>query len=71
MNITYDQFQESFQALQSGTRQILRQCARAHLNNNRGYDIGSSDINAELYNMWIASNRNWNEAVVNEVNSMV
>jgi len=71
MNISHNKFLESFEALQFGTQQILRQCARAHLNNNCGYDTGSSDVYAELYRMWINSNGNWNQTIINEVDAMV
>jgi hypothetical protein len=71
MNISHNKFLESFEALQFGTQQIVRQCARAHLMNNCGYDVGSSDVYAELYRMWINSDSNWSQVIINEVDAMV
>jgi hypothetical protein len=53
---------------QSGmTRHILRRCAADRLSSKGFEEIGSSDINHELFAMWSEANRCWQTAVINEV----
>ena len=57
---------------QSGmTRQILRRCAADHLV-ERGFDeVGSSDINHELFAMWKSADQCWQTAFMNEVKACI
>ena len=72
MNSTKDVWVECFNqygTLYHGTRKLLRQVAASRLV-EKGFDeVGSSDVNHELFQMWHSANKDWNKAIINEVNN--
>ncbi len=55
---------------QSGvTRQILRRSAAQRLVDRGFEEVGSSDINHELFAMWQEADQCWQTAMINEVNA--
>lgn len=57
---------DAFHALAPETRNILRNCAVKHLIADGAEEVGSSDINHELFSMWKISGRNWMQALQDE-----
>ena len=55
---------------QSGlARQVLRRCAADHLVERGFEEVGSSDINHELFAMWQTANNDWHLAFINELDA--
>ena len=67
-NNNWEECFKQFQALAMGTRQILRSCAVTRLVNNGHDEVGSSDVNHELFAMWRTSEGDWDQAILHEVN---
>lgn len=67
-NNDWKQCFEQYQALALGTRQILRSCAVTRLVKSGVDEIGSSDLNHELFAMWRTGEEDWYQAIINEVN---
>ena len=57
---------EQYKAMSDMSRHILRRCAADRLSSFGVDEIGSSDINHELFTMWRQANQNWQQALVNE-----
>ena len=56
-----------YNAMSMMTRRILRRCAANRLSSFGAEEIGSSDINHELFAMWRQANQDWQQALINEV----
>jgi len=46
----------------------MRKCAAERLIKNGCEEVGSPDVNHELFNMWTAAGEFWHQAIINEVN---
>ena len=62
--ICFDQYNK----LGDMTRTILRNSAVNRLVSHGFEEVGSSDVNHELFAMWNGSKGDWQQAVVTEVN---
>jgi len=60
-----------YNAMSEMARHILRRCAADRLSSFGAEEIGSSDINHELYAMWSQSNKDWQEAMINEAEAFM
>jgi len=49
------------------TQNILRSCAGQRLVNNGFEEVGSSDVNHELFSMWFSADRDWQKAILVEI----
>jgi hypothetical protein len=73
MNSTRDVWEECFNqygALYHGTRRLLRHAAASKLVEQGLDEVGSSDVNHKLFQMWQVANKDWNKAILNEVDSI-
>ena len=69
MNNKWKECFELYQILSIDLQMILRKCAADHLV-ERGYEeVGSSDVNHELFSMWTNAGEYWHQAIINEVNA--
>ena len=59
---------ELFNILAPDLKQILRKCATDRLIQSGAEEVGSSDVNHELFSMWTAADGFWHQAIINEVN---
>lgn len=51
------------------TRNILKSCAVTRLVNDGFTEVGSSDVNHELFAMWCYSKGDWQKAILFEVDN--
>ena len=58
---------EQFNALSNMTRSILRRCAANHLVDRGFEEVGSSDINHELFGMWETYDQDWARVMTSEL----
>ena len=63
--ICFDQFNEQSDL----ARQVLRRCAAEHLVERGFNEVGSSDVNHELFAMWQIANKDWHQAFMDEVDA--
>jgi len=68
MNKNWNECFELYGLLSPDLKMVLRKCAAERLVNNGAEEVGSSDINHELYSMWTAADGYWHQAIINEVN---
>ena len=59
---------ELYNILSPDLKQILRKCAADRLIQSGAEEVGSSDVNHELFNMWTNAEGYWHQAILNEVN---
>lgn len=68
MNKNWNECFELYGLLSPDLKMVLRKCAVQRLTNNGADEVGSSDINHELFSMWTAAGCFWHQAILNEVN---
>ena len=68
MNKNWNECFELYGLLSPDLKMGLRNCAAQRLVSNGADEVGSSDINHELYSMWTAADGYWHQAIINEVN---
>ena len=61
----FDQFDD----MSSQARQVLRRCASDRMVARGFEEVGSSDINHELFAMWNYADNDWHQAFINEVDA--
>lgn len=60
---------DQLNAMSGLARQTLRRCAADHLVTRGFEEVGSSDVNHELFAMWRLADKDWNKAFMLEVNA--
>lgn len=68
MNNKWTECFELYNILSPDLRQALRKCAIDRLIQSGAEEVGSSDVNHELFSMWMAADGYWHYAILNEVN---
>ena len=66
-NEIWEECFSQYRLLGSITQNILRNCAAEHLVNRGFEEVGSSDVNHELFAMWETASKNWQKAILAEV----
>lgn len=69
MNNKWKECFELFNILAPDFQHVLRKCAAERLIKSGCEEVGSSDVNHELFNMWTAAGEYWHQAIINEVNA--
>ena len=67
-NQDWEQCFSQYRVLSSAYQQILRSIATKQLIDSKFEEIGSSDINFTLFNLWKSGNKNWNDSLMNAFN---
>ena len=62
---------EQYNGMSEMARHILRRCAADRLSAAGLDEIGSSDINHELYAMWRQSDQDWYQAIIDEAEASI
>ena len=65
MNNKWTECFELYNILSPDLRMVLRKCATNRLVQSGADEVGSSDINHELFSMWTAANGFWHQAILN------
>ena len=68
MNDKWTECFELFRILAPDFQHVLRKCAAEHLIERGCEEVGSSDVNNELFHMWTLAGEFWHQAIINEVN---
>jgi len=68
MNNKWTECFELYKTLSPDLKQVLRKCATDRLIQSGAQEVGSSDVNHELFTMWTAADGFWHQAILNEVN---
>lgn len=71
MNTTiWEECFTEFYSMSEMARMVLRQCASDRLSCKGFEEIGSSDINHELYHMWSTNDYDWHNVLINEAQTI-
>lgn len=70
-NTQWKQCFDSFRAMTNDTRRLFRRLASISLTLGGAEEVGSSDINHELFRLWRMNGKDWIQILANEAEALL